>query len=279
MIKKSLFAFVAILFIATSHAQIKMPAPSPTEYMKQDFALSNIELTYSRPSLKGRTMIGNVEPWGVVWRTGANAATKIHFHDNVEINGTKIDSGAYAIYTIPAKDGEWTFILNKGITNWGVDGYKESDDVLRMKVKAGKNMKNVETLTMQFSDITPESINLNIKWEDFALKIPIVSHIKDRVRASVEEALKGEKKPYWQAANYYYEYEKNYPKALEMVNAAIAQQPKPAYYVVYFKATVQKKMGDKKGAIETAKQSLELAKAAKNDGYIHLNEKLIKELQ
>lgn len=279
MMKKILFAVIAFLCFFSAEAQVKMPAPSPTEYLRQDFGLSNIELTYSRPGLKGRNMIGNVEPWGVVWRTGANAATKIHFHDAVEINGQKIDSGAYALYTIPQKNGEWNFILNKGVTNWGADGYKESDDVLRMKVKAGKNAKKVETLTMQFSDITPETINLNIKWEDFALQIPIVTKIRDRVKASVEEALTGEKKPYWQAANYYYEYEKNYPKALEMVNEAIAQQPKPAYYVVYFKAKVQKEMGDKKGAIATAQQSLELAKAANNEGYILLNQKLINELK
>lgn len=277
--KKYLFAAASLLFVCSAQAQVKMPAASPTEYVKQDFALSSIELTYSRPSLKGRNMIGNVEPYGVVWRTGANAATKIHFHDNVEINGKKIDSGAYALYTIPQKNGEWDFILNKGVTNWGVDGYKESDDVLRMKVKAGKNAQKVETLTMQFADITPESIKLRIKWEDFSLTIPIVSKIQDRLRASIEDALKGEKPPYWQAANYYNDYEKNYAKALEMVNKMLDQQKTPPFYVVYFKANVQKNMGDKKGAIISARQSLELAKAAKNENYVLLNEKLIKELQ
>ncbi len=269
-----------LTFVALSlSAQVKMPAPSPTQYIKQDFGLGTIEVTYSRPGVKGRQMIGNIEPWGSVWRTGANAATKIRFSDEVEIGGKKIDSGSYALYTIPEKNGEWVFILNKGVNNWGADGYKESDDVVRTKIKAGKNMHKVETLTMQFSDIKPESCILNIKWEDFSLQVPILTNVKDRIRTSLENALNGDKKPYWQAASFYYEWDKNYPKALEMANAAIAQQKEPPYYMVFYKARIQKDMGDKKGALETARKANDLAKAAKNENYIIMSDQMIKELK
>lgn len=275
-------AFLSILFtgfISFAFAQVRMPAPSPTQYIKQDFGLSSIELTYSRPSLKGREMIGQSVPWNVLWRTGANAATKIQFNDAVEILGHKVDAGSYAIYTIPQKNGEWTLVLNKGFDNSGVSGYKESEDVFRTTVKAGKNASKVETLTMQFSDVKSESCVLNIKWESFALKIPVTTNVKDKLRAQLEKALQSGKKPYWQAAQFYNEFDNNKAKALEMINGAIAQAEKPPFYMVYYKATIQKDLGDKKGAIATAQQSLDLSKEAKEASYILLNERLIKELE
>lgn len=277
--KSILFTFLLMGTFSFGFAQVQMPQPSPTEYIKQDFGMSSIELTYSRPSLKGRKIIGVVEPWNVVWRTGANAATKIRFNDPVEILGHKIDSGTYALYTIPQKNGAWTFILNKGVKNWGADGYQQSDDVMRATVQAGKNAKKVETLTMQFSDLGFESCVLNIKWEDFSLKIPITVNIKDKIRAQIEAALQTDKKPYWQAAQFYNEHDKNYVKALSMINEMLAQSKSPAFYMVYYKAVIQKNMGDKKGALLTSQESLKLSQAAKNNAYILLNEKLQKELK
>lgn len=277
--KSFIFTMLFAGIAATASAQVQMPQPSPTQYLKQDFGMSSIELTYSRPSLRGRKIIGAVEPWNSVWRTGANAATKIKFNDPVEIFGNKIDSGTYVIYTIPQQNGDWIFILNKGVNNWGASGYKESDDVMRAIVKAGKNASKVETFTMQFSDIAFSSIVLNIKWEDFSLRVPITVNIKDRLRSQIETAMQTDKKPYWQAAQFYNEQDKNYPKALEMVNALIAQSKNPAYYVLYYKASIQKNMGDKNGALETSKLSMEAAKTASDKTYIYLNEQLQKELK
>ena len=277
--KKLFLLALSSAIITLGFAQVQMPQPSPTQTIKQDFGMSSIELTYSRPGVKGRTIMGNLEPWDAVWRTGANAPTKIKFNDPVEIGGKKIEAGTYVLYTIPKKDGNWIFILNNGLNNWGADGYKESEDVLRTNVKVGKNPQSVETLTMQFSDIKPESCDLNIKWADFSLQIPITTNIKDKVRAQIEAALQPEKKPYWQAAQFYNEYDKNYPKALEMIDKALSSSKTPAYYQVYYKAVIQKNMGDKAGAMATSKQSLQLAKDAKNAGYISLNEKLMEDLK
>ena len=220
-----------------------------------------------------------MEPWNVLWRTGANAATKITFNDAVQIGNTKIDSGSYAIYTIPQKNGTWQFIINKGYKNSGVTGYTQSDDVLRMNIKVNKNAQKIETLTMQFGNVLPESCVLNIVWEDFNMSIPITTNIKDRLKAQFESALMSDKKPYWQAAQYYNDYENNKVKALEMINKAIAQSDKPAFYQVYYKAKLQKELGDKKGAVATAKQSLELSKEANNDTYVLMSQKLIAELK
>ena len=277
--KKITCTLVTIAFAAVSFAQVRMPQPSPTQSIKQDFGLSSIELTYSRPSVKGRQMIGNVEPWDAVWRTGANAATVIRFNDPVEVLGQKVDSGSYAIYTIPHKDGSWSFILNKGINNWGADGYKESDDVLRKKISASKNAMPVESLTMQFSDLKPESCVLNIRWENFGLKVPITVDIKDKLRSQFEAALQSDKKPYWQASQFYADWDNNKVKALELMNLAIAEQKTAPFYMLYYKAKLQHETGDDKSALITAQKSLELSKEAKNNAYIMMNEKLIQSLK
>jgi hypothetical protein len=220
-----------------------------------------------------------VVPFDSLWRTGANSATKIKFNDPVEILGHQVDSGSYAIYTIPHKNGEWTFILNKGFNNSGVSGYQESEDVFRENIKTSTSPLKVESLTMQFADVKPESCTLSIMWDNVMLNVPIKEKIKDKIRSQLEAALSSDKKPYWQAAQFYNEFDNNKPKALEMVNEAIAQNEKPPFYMVYYKAKIQKELGDKKGAMATSKQSLELAKEAGNSEYVLMNEKLMKELK
>jgi hypothetical protein len=279
--KKALFPFLFCAFISISGiSQVKMPASSPTQFLKQDFGLSSIELTYSRPSLKGRDVFGNVVLFDSLWRTGANAATKIKFNDPVEILGHQVDSGSYAIYTIPHKNGDWTFVLNKGFNNSGVSGYQQSADVFREKVKSNKLQGfKVETFTMEFSNITAEACDLSMLWDDVIVNVPIKTNIKDKIRAQLESALSSDKKPYWQAAQFYNDFDNNKAKALEMINAAIKENAKPPFYMVYYKAKIQADMGDKKGAIASAKQSIELSKEAKSSDYVLLNEKLINSLK
>ena len=275
--KKLLFAFTLLCASTIAMAQLKMPAPSPTQTIKQDFALGSIELTYSRPSIKGRKVFGDLVPFNAVWRTGANAATIIKFNDAVEIGGKKIDTGSYALYSIP-NDGSWDIILNKGITNWGSDGYKQSDDVVRFKVNTMKMKDAAESFTMQFANITPERCELHIMWDKTAVAIPITALIKDRMRASLEKAMMGEKKPYWNAAQFYNEYDKNSVKALESISGAVEQNPK-AFWMWLYKAKIEKDMGDKKAAMVSSKKSLELAREAKNEDYVKMNEDLMKKLR
>ena len=278
---KKLFAsmlFLAIFF-PSAFSQIRMPAPSPTEFIRQNFGLSSIELTYSRPGVKGRNVFGDVVQFDSLWRTGANAATKIKFNDPVQILGHDVDSGTYAIYTIPHKNGNWTFVLNKGANNSGVSGYTEADDVFRADVKSKKTNNKVETFTMQFTNIKPQSCDLSIMWDNIVVDVQIKVNITDKLRSQIEAALSGDKKPYWQAAQFYDEYDNNKAKALEMVNEAIKESATPPFFMVYYKAKIQKEMGDKKGAMATATQGIQLAKEAGNSDYVLLNEKLIKELK
>lgn len=276
--KKILLSAITLAgFALLSTAQVKMPAPSPTQTIKQDFAIGTIELTYSRPSAKGRKIYGNLVPYNKIWRTGANAATKIVFSDPVEVGGKKIDSGTYVLYTIPGADS-WEIILNKGLKNWGTDGYKETEDVVRFNVAPMKMKTKAESFTMDFSDVKPETASLNMKWEKTQVSIPIVAKFKDKVRAQIEAAMKTDKKPYWAAAQFYNEYDKNLPLALENTTNAIKANDK-AFWMWIYKAKIQKEMGDIAGAMESSKKSMELAVEAKNDDYVKMNKDLQKTLK
>ncbi len=273
---KKLFTVSAFCLAALAvDAQVRMPQPSSNQHIKQEFGQGMIELNYSRPSAKGRAVYGNLVPYGKLWRTGANAATRISFNEPVQINGKNIDTGSYALYTIPG-ESEWTIILNKGYKNSGTSGYTESDDVVRFNVKPTKIQTPVETFTIQFANVEAMKIDVQIAWEKTMVSFPIATNFTDKLRAEIEEALKGEKKPYWQAAQFYNDYDKNYAKALENVNKVLESNDK-AFWVWLFKARVQEKMGDYVGAISSAEKSLALATEAKNDDYIKMNKELIAE--
>lgn len=274
---KKLFLAAAVIAAGlATNAQVKMPAPSPTQTIKQDFALGSIELTYSRPSAKGRKVFGDLVPYDSVWRTGANAATLIKFNDVVELKGKRIDTGTYALYTIPGQD-EWEIILNKGVKNWGAFGYKQSDDVVRVKVPVTKMKTALENFTMQFSDIKPESCELHMMWAKTDVAIPFTAVIKERMKAQVEKAMASDKKPYFAAAQFYYEYDKNNAKALEAAKGAVAENPK-AYWAWIYKAKIEKEMGDKAAAKASSEKSLELAMADGNSDYVKINRDFLKKL-
>lgn len=277
--KKLLFpAIVLACFSFNSAAQVRMPAPSPTQTIKQEFGIGSVEITYSRPAAKGRKIFGDLVPYNKLWRTGANAATRIVLTEPLEFAGKRIDTGTYVLYSIPGIDS-WDIIFNKGLTNWGIDGYKEAQDVARIRVEPVKSKTKVESFTIQFVDVKPESCEMQLLWEKTVVAIPVKTDFRDKVRAQIEAALQTDKKPpYWQAAQFYNEYEKNLPKALENVTKAIETNDK-AYWMWIYKAKIQKDLGDNAGAMESSKKSLALAKEARNDDYVKINEDFQKTLK
>jgi hypothetical protein len=269
-------AIISLLY-NNAPAQVKLPPASTTQTIKQDFGLGSIELTYSRPAARGRKVFGDLVPYGKLWRTGANAATRLQFNNPVEIGGKKIDTGTYVLYTIPQEEA-WEVIINKGNTNRGIDGYKESEDVVRFNIPALKVPANTEIFTMQFANVKPESCELQLLWEKTSVTIPITTNIKNKLKSQIEAALLTDKKSYWEAAQFYFEFDRNLTKALENITKATEQNPK-AYYMFLYKANIQKAMSNNAGAIESSKISLALSKEAKNEDYIRMNERLLKELK
>ncbi len=254
---------------------LKMPQASSAQTITQEFGLGNINLTYSRPNVKGRKIfgVGTLQPYGEVWRTGANQATVIKFSDDVTIEGKKLPAGEYGLFSIPGKD-EWTIIINKTAKQWGAYEYKQADDVVRFTVKPSAVKDLVETFTMQFTNVKPTTCDLTFMWEHTSVTMHLTTDVDTRVMANIDEAMKGEKKPYFAAAQYYYENNKDLGKALTWMNELEKSDPKAYYYKVW-KARIQLKMGDKAGAIATATAGAALAKEGKSDEYVRLNEAVI----
>jgi len=277
MMKYMFMLCAATIVLCTNvKAQVAMPQPSPTQTIRQDFGMGVIELTYSRPSIRGRQLFGEntvLAPLGKPWRTGANSATKIHFSDSVMVGGKTLDTGSYVIYTIPNK-GQWNVVFSKGTAYPGQQGFSESNDVVSLKAPATTTGNNVETFTMQFGNVHNESCELQLMWGNTAVTVPIATNIKDRLRTQLEAALQGDNKPYQQAATFYYEWDKNYPKALEYVNKGIEQNAQ-AYWLYLLKARIQKAAGDNAGAIATANKTIEVATEAKNDDYVRMAKELM----
>ncbi len=278
MMKKSFLFFIICIAITTiGIAQIRMPAPSPTQTIKQDFGLSSIELTYSRPGIKGRKIFGELVPYGKMWRTGANGATRIKFGDDVVIGGQQVKAGEYALYSIP-NENEWEIILNKGVDNGGLSGYKTEDDVTRFKVKPSSLTTPVETFTMEFGDVKPSGTELQLKWENTAVNIPITTDVDSKVMAQINDEMNKDNKPYYQSALYYAENGKDLKQAITWFDKAIEQNPK-GFWIYHQKANALVKMGKKDEAKIAAQKSMDVARQEKNDDYVRLNEKLLAELK
>lgn len=277
---KRIFSLImAFTFLSICHGQtlVKFPSPSPTQTIRQEFGLGTIEITYSRPGAKGRKVFGGIVPFNKLWRTGANAATRLVFSEPVEINGKRIDSGTYALYTIPREEG-WEVIINRGINNWGTEGYKESEDVFSFKTEPIKAKTMVELFTIQIENIQPEHCELHLKWEKKIVIIPVNINIKEKMRAQINAAMLTNDKPFWAAAQFYFEYDKNLNKAIENINKAIENNPK-AYWMFLYRAKIQQEIGDIAGAMQSSEASMALSKEAKNEDYILMNQHLQKVLK
>lgn len=272
------FALLFIVAAATSSfGQLKLPALSPGAKITQDFSTSTIEITYSRPSMRDRVIFGGLVPYGIVWRTGANSATKVKFGEEVTIGGVTLKEGEYALYTIPNKD-EWTIILNKGTGNWGASGYDTADDVARFNVKSKTLDKNVQTFTMNIGNITFNSCNIELIWEKTKVIIPVKANNEERLDKSIDKAINEPNIPYFQAANYYFEINQNLDKAYTYVNKALETNPK-AYYMWNLKARMAQKMGKKDEAIAAAKKSAEVSKGTSaEEEYTRKADEIIKQV-
>ncbi|TAF32012.1 MAG: DUF2911 domain-containing protein [Cytophagales bacterium] len=286
MLKSIFYALFFTLLTLSAQAQISTPAPSPLGSITQKVGLADVKIEYSRPSAKSRPIFGttskHVVPFDQVWRTGANGATTINFSKEMSVNGTKVPAGTFAIYTIPGA-AEWTIVLNKNITLGGnTEGYKAEEDVARFKVAPTKLNDKIETFTIHLASLTENTATVEMLWENTKVGFVVAHDAETEIMAQVA---KFEKNPmsslvsnYWNASQYYYNNNKDMQKALEWVNKAIEYRGgEPPYWYLRHKSLVQAKLKDYKGAIETAKTSMEKAKAEGDTAYENANKNSIEE--
>ena len=270
-------AVAATAFFSLNAQSLKTPLPSPPQTIKQDFGISSIELSYSRPGVKGRKVFGDLVPYAKVWRTGANNATTISFGDDVNIGTAKVPAGKYGLLTIPGKDN-WTIIITKQLEVTNPADYKQESDVARLDVKPMSMRDKIETFTMQFANVKSSTCDLEMMWENTAVVLPISSDVDVAVMKQIDEAMNKDNHPYFQAALYYLNNGKDLNQALMWFDKAIAQQP-DGYWIYHQRANALAKLGRKDEAKVAAQKSIELAKDAKNDDYVRLNEKLLEQLK
>lgn len=286
--KKALLIIVIAVMSLVAEAQVQIPAASPSASVSSTIGLTEVKIDYARPRLKGRKIFGDKDvmyPWGTIWRTGANAGTKITFSDDVKVEGIAVPKGEYLIFTWPGAT-EWTVSLYKDVKIGGnTEAYDKSQEAANFKVKSEKLASKVETFTISIDDIAADnkSGKVALAWENTAVKFTVSTEYDAKVMKSIETTLaSGNAAPYayFQAAVYYLEAGKDMNKALEWVTKACNEnEPKNPFWMTHQKAKIQKAAGDKKGALETANASLVASKEAKNRDYQTMNEDLIKSLK
>jgi hypothetical protein len=280
--KAKLFSAVLLFFVysLTNAQQIQMPQASPAAQISQKVGLTDVSVEYSRPSMKGRKIFGELVPYGQVWRAGANAATLLTFSTAVKIEGNDLAAGTYALYAIPSKD-LWTIIISSNTKLWGAVGYEEEDDVMRFMVKPGKTGQRYETMEINFVDMTDTGASMAIKWENTRVKFRIETEVDEIVMKQINELVIDQEPQnpglYYQAANYYFINNKDMNLAYDWISKSVENDPK--YWTMHLKSKIELALGKKKEAIESAQLSMEMAREAKNPDYVGLNERLIKSIR
>lgn len=259
-----------------TNAQITFPQPSPTCNISQNFGTGKIEISYSRPGVKGRNIFGEIVPFNEVWRTGANSATTITFSDDVTINKTDVKAGKYGLLTIPGSE-KWTVILTKDLNITSAQDYKQENDVVRVMVEPELLSQAVETFTIDINNFKSNEAVIEIKWRNTSVSFLVKTDVDTKLNKQIDDVMAKDTRPYHSAANFYLDNGKDLNKALEWATKATEINPN-AYWSFYLKAKIQKALGDYKSAIATSNQSLEKAKTAGDNSYVKNNEKLIAEL-
>jgi hypothetical protein len=276
--KKIILAFAVVLSSFQIDAQVKTPAPSPKCTVEQKVGLTDVTIEYSRPSMKGRTIFGDLVPYGKLWRTGANQNSMITFSDDVVIKGQTLKKGKYAIFVTPKVD-MWEIVFYSDTENWGTpENWNEKNAVLTTNIDTKILNAAVESFTIGINNLENNSAHLELSWEKTMVAIKFEVPTQKTAMASIEKVLAGPTAgDYFSSAQYFLQSNGDMNKALEYINKALELNKDKPYWYSRQKSLIQAKLGDKKGAIETAKISMEAAKIGKNDDYVKMNNDSIME--
>lgn len=279
-----MLSIACIVAFTNLSAQIQMPQASPSGSVSTTVGLTDVTIDYARPKVKGRKIFGDgsefLQPYGELWRSGANAGSILTLSTDVMIAGTNVKAGKYLIFSVPGKDS-WQFMLYSDLSIGGnTANYDKANEVLRVTVSPETLETPVETLTYNIANISEDntSADIQLAWENVAVNVPLTVSFDEIVMKDIQAKTQVNPNVYIQAANYYYETGKDLEQALKWMDMGLAANDK-AFWNVHAKAKILAKMGKKEEAIATANKSLELAKAAPSDfGYVKLNQDLIADI-
>ena len=276
--KKIVVALALFMISIVGNSQVRTPQASPKTLLNQLVGLTDVEIEYSRPSARGRIVFGELVPFGRLWRTGANANTTISFSEDVVIDGKTLKKGKYALFTLPRID-TWEIVFYTKTDNWGnPDTFSEENVALRAIVKPELTARNVETFTIDINNLDNNFGVLNLMWERTLVALKFEVPTQKIAIQSIEKALAGPTAgDYYSSAQYFYQSNGDLTKALTYINKALELNVDKPFYYTRLKSLIQAKLGDKKGALETAKQSLAAAILAKNNDYVKMNQDSILE--
>jgi len=279
--KKFTLLLFAVSLCFSLEAQIQTPAPSPSSTLEQKVGLTDVTVKYSRPAMKGRTIFGDLVPYGAIWRTGANQNTVITFSDDVTVKGKELKAGSYAIYTRP-NEAVWEVFFYTTTDNWGTPQEWDASKVAAtVKVETEEIPMPIESFTITIDDLYNNGAALGIMWENTYVGVDFVVPTVDKAMKSIQETMANKEdlqaNDYFAAGSYYFSEGVNMEQAKEWVDKAVEMDGGKAYWMMRTQSLIYAKMGDKKEAIAAAKRSLAAAQAAGNQDYVKMNKDSLKE--
>lgn len=245
-----------LIILLDSYPQ-SFPDLSPKGRIIQLVGFTTITVGYERPAARGRKVIGELVPFGKLWRTGAGTCTKIQFSKPVTIDNKTIGAGAYSLFTIPNLN-DWTVIVNSDTSLYGTGSYDEKKDVVRFKVKPESTGRYYESLTIDL-DVVPNNAVLYMAWEKTQIHFTIETETDKKAVEFIDQNLltdqSADPDQYARAAEYYFYLNKDLPKAITLINKAIVKKDAPWYYRL--KIDILEKQENYPEAIEAANQAIE----------------------
>ena len=273
------FIFTLLLFIGClGFSQINTPRFSPATEIKQMVGLTEIEVQYSRPSMRGREIFGNLVPYDKIWRTGADNSTKISFTTDVMVDGNTIKAGTYSIFSIPNQN-EWTVMFYSDVELWGVPRDWSDDKIVFISNYKVNKINPVETFTISFDDLTNNDVNMSISWENSSVNIKIDVPTRSMVEKDINNVLNDNPKAsdYYAAAVFYRQENVNLSQALLWMNKAIEMFENPRFYHYRQQSLLMAANNKFSDAIDAANKSLDDAIRADNQSYVKMNRQSIAE--
>ena len=257
--------FIPCTLRAAEEKKIEFPAASQHSTLKQRVGLTDVEIDYSRPNKNNREIFGGLVPYGKLWRTGANAVTRIKFSKAVTLGGKEIPAGEYAVFTIPTTD-EWTIIISKDAKVQSAADYKQENDAARITAKPEPNPVTIETFTIGLADVKGASATLNFLWDKTRVPVMLttvdVEQVSKQLDTAVSAGTQLDPRTAYQAAAFYYDNNKDMNQASKWIDQALAKNP-DAYFMHYKKAQIQAKLGNKKEATTSAQKAIDILKKDK----------------